>query len=89
MNHLAYNNVRTRRVLTRNAVLCSFYSRSSQIAPRLPSACTAFYHPALSLPLWFPHSYLKNSDDPGASPSKSHRQGRIHRASGSLQTALS
>jgi hypothetical protein len=25
----------------------------------------------------------------GASPSKSHRQGRIHRASGSLQTALS
>jgi hypothetical protein len=68
MNHLAYNNVRSRRVLTRNAVLCSFYSRSSQIAPRLPSACTAFYHPALSLSLWFPHSYLKKQRRPRPIP---------------------
>ena len=81
--------IRNRRVLAHNAVLCSFYCRTSQIVPRPPSTCTAPPHPPLSIARCLPHFLRKNSDVPSTSPSKSHRQARIHRARGSLQTALS
>ena len=57
--------------------------------PRLPPACTALHHPALSPSRCLPHSSRKTATTPANHPSKSHRHARIHRASGSLQTALS
>jgi hypothetical protein len=64
MTHRASINVRRGRVLPRNAVLCSFHSRTSQIAPRLPSACTALIQPALSLSLCLPHYSHKTATIP-------------------------
>jgi hypothetical protein len=59
MTHFASINVRSRRVLTRNAVLRSVYSRISQIALSLHAASTALHHSALSPPLCLPHSSRK------------------------------
>jgi hypothetical protein len=89
MTHLASINVPSRRALASNAVLCSFYFRTSQIVSMLPSTCTVPPHPAPSPAFCLLHFSRKNNRYPRIHTSKSHRQARIHHASGSLQTALS
>jgi hypothetical protein len=89
MAHFASINVRSRRVLARNAVLRSFYSCTSQKKyPRRRLSALQFITPLIAIPL-SSTLFQKNSDNPSNCPSKSHRHARIHRASGSLQTALS
>ena len=65
-------------------VLLPHLAKGAQAASPLPRSSSTR---TIDIPLSSPPS-RKNKDDPSTSPSKSHRQARIHRASGSLQTTL-
>jgi hypothetical protein len=82
-------NVRSRRVRARNATPRLFCSSTFETASTLP-LLDSTPHPLAPPPAFsLLHSYRENSHRQKSYRSKSHKQSRIHRASGSLQTALS